>query len=335
MSATELGPGDLAGYRPLREAIATHVAAARAVRCDWRQVIVFSSTQQSLDLAARLLLDPGDSVWMEEPGYPGARAAFTASGARVVPVPVDGMGLSVSAGKTLAPATRLAYVTPSHQFPLGTTLSLARRLELLRWATEHEAWIIEDDYDSEFRYTGRPLASLQGIDGGERVIYAGTFNKIFFPSLRLAFLIVPEALVDSFTAARAATDGAPPTLLQGALADFIASGHLAAHIRRMRELYRSRRDALLDAASEIGRLVALGPADTGLHVVAHLPDGADDRDIARRAHAQGLGAPPLSRYYLGPPSASGLLLGYAHEPPERIRQGIRTLARVLSASRKR
>ena len=243
-----LSKADPAGYRPLREAVAAHLGAARGVRCEWRQVVVLTSTQQAMDLAARLALDPGDQAWIEDPGYLGARAALRAAGAQTVPVPVDAEGLDVSAGEALAPRARLAYVTPSHQYPLGATLSLARRLQLLNWAGRAGAWILEDDYDSEFRFAGRPLAAVQGLDTEGRVLYAGTFNKVMFPSLRLAYLVVPPALVDAFVAARALSDGCPPALTQAALADFIEQGHFAAHVRRMRAIYQERRDALRESA---------------------------------------------------------------------------------------
>src|SRR5690606_13238221 len=184
-SGADTLPPDPAGYRPLREAIATYLVSSRGVRCDWTQVLVLTSVQQGISLIARPLLDPGDAVWLEEPGYPGARTAFAAGAARIVPVPVDAEGLDVQAGERLAPSARLAYVTPSHQYPLGVTLGLERRASLLDWAERRDAWIVEDDYDSEFRYLGRPLASIQGLDRAGRVIYAGTFGKVFFPSLRL------------------------------------------------------------------------------------------------------------------------------------------------------
>ncbi len=321
---------DPAGYRPLREAVAAHLGTSRGVRCDWRQVVVLGSTQQALDLAARLVLDPGDAAWIEEPGYLGARAALRNAGARLVPVPVDDQGIDVAAGEGLEPAARLAYVTPSHQYPLGATLSLARRLALLGWAARAGAWIFEDDYDSELRYTGRPLAAVQGLDPAGRVIYAGTFNKALFPSLRLAYVVVPDALVGAFASACTQTDGCPPALMQAVLADFIADGHFGAHLRRMRSVYAERRMTLMDAVEmEIGPRVRLGPADTGLHVAVWLPAGADDRRASKAAAARGLSLPPLSQYLLRAPSGPGLLLSYATIPSEAIRRGVRTLREVL------
>jgi GntR family transcriptional regulator/MocR family aminotransferase len=322
--------GDAAGYRPLRQALAGYLATARGVRCEWRQIIILTSTQQALDLVARLLLDPGDPVWLEEPGYLGARAALGSAGARVVPVPVDADGLTVEAGIATAPTAQLAYVTPSHQYPTGVTMSLGRRLALLEWAARSPAWVFEDDYDSEFRYTGRPLAALQGLDRGGRVIYAGTFNKVLFPALRLAYVVVPESLVDAFAAGRTIVDGHSPSFMQAVLADFIAGGYLASHIRRMRGLYQERREVLLDAiAGRLAGRIAMKASDTGLHATGWLADGVDDRALSRRAAARGLDLPPLSRYYLSRRAHPGLLFNYAAVPPADILRGIDILATLL------
>lgn len=322
--------GDAAGYRPLREALATYLATARGVKCDWRQIIILTSTQQALDLTARLLLDAGDPVWLEEPGYLGARAALESAGANVVPVPVDADGLTVEAGITLAPAARLAYVTPSHQYPIGVTMSLGRRLALLEWAARAPAWVIEDDYDSEFRYTGRPFAAMQGLDVGGRVIYTGTFNKVLFPALRLAYIVVPDGLVDAFAAARAIVDGYSPSFMQAVLADFIVAGYLSSHIRRMRALYHERRDILLDAIAErLADRIEVKASDTGLHVTGWLKHGMDDREVSRRAADKGLDLPPLSRYYLTRHPRPGLMFNYASVPPRDLRRGIGILATIL------
>jgi GntR family transcriptional regulator / MocR family aminotransferase len=325
-----LGTGDPAGYGPLREAIASYVGASRNVVCGPEQVIVVTSSQQALDLAARVLLDPGDPAWLEDPGYPGARAALLTNGAHIVPVPIDEAGLRVDEGERLARNARLAYVTPSHQYPLGVTLSLERRLALLNWAGRQGAWVVEDDYDSEFRYDGRPLAAIQGIDEGDRVIYVGTFTKVMFPALRLAYAIVPRDLVASFVTARGLVDGHPPTLSQMALTEFFADGHFGVHIRRMRELYRGRRDALVEAWERHNTSSArLGPADAGLHVVAHLPRGTDDSLASARVARRGIDAQPLARYFHGPLSQRGLFLGYAALSPAEIRAGIKSLCEAL------
>lgn len=316
-----------AGYRPLREALAAHVTVSRQVRCTADQVVVVAGSQGGLDLVARLLVDPGDPVWMEDPGYLGARGAFLGAGARIVPVPIDSEGLRVDVGRKRSPAARLAYLTPSHQFPLGVTMSLGRRLALLEWAREAQAYLIEDDYDSEFRFSGRPLAALQGLDDAGRVIYAGTFSKVMYPALRLGYLILPQALVDTFVAARARIDVHAPGLEQGALADFIADGHFGRHLRRMRALYAERRDTLLTALS--GLPLEPYASDTGMHCIGWLPAGVDDRAVARTAVEHDVDVTPLSRFSLAPRPRPGLLLGYSGVSPTEIKAGARRLAQAL------
>lgn len=325
-----LAYGDAAGYRPLREAIATYLGAARAARCTPEQVIVVGGAQQGLDLLARLLLDPADAAWIEEPGYPGARVALQVAGARLVPVQVDGDGIDVAAGIARAPDARLAYVTPSHQFPLGTTLGLARRLELLAWAERAGAWVIEDDYDSEYRFSGRPLAALQGLDNAGRVVYLGTFSKVLSPGLRIGYIVAPPALADAIIAARGLTDRHPPTLEQAVLADFIAEGHFARHLRRVRDLAAERQVALVAAVRELcGGALTVEPQAAGLSLVGRLPDGVDDVALARRVAAVGITTPPLGNCYLGAPQQRGLMLGYASAAPAELREGVRLLAGVL------
>jgi GntR family transcriptional regulator/MocR family aminotransferase len=333
-------PGDLlfygepAGYKPLREQIASYLGAARAVQCDASQVIVVSGSQQALALSAQLLVDPGDAVWMEDPGYLGARAALASSGARLVAVPVDTEGIDVAAGMRSAGDARLAYVTPSHQFPLSVTMSLGRRLALLDWASRAKAWVLEDDFDSEYRYAGRPLASLQGLDRDGRVIYIGTFSKVMFPSLRIGYMVVPPDLVDAFVAARAIVDRHPPTVEQAALAEFMAEGHLARHIRRMRTLYEERQRLFLKIGRrELRGLIELQPADTGMHVVGWLPEGADDAAVSRACSAAGVEAAALSAYRLDVTLPPALTLGYAGCDERAIRDGVAVLARVLAGRR--
>ena len=323
--------GDPAGHAPLRRAIAEYLRAARGVNCRWEQVIVTSGSQQALDLAARVLLDPGDTAWVEDPGYFGARGAWMAAGVRCVPVPVDAEGLSVAQGELTAPQARMAYVSPSHQYPLGVTMSLARRMALLAWARRRGAWIAEDDYDSEFRYAGRPLAALQGLDTGGRVIYIGTFSKVLFPALRLGYMVVPAGAVDAFAAARALADRHPPGPSQALLAEFLAEGHFARHIRRMRTLYAERQDALVSAARrECAGLLEVSPADAGMHLVAWLPKGSNDREVSRRAAAAGISAPPLSAYYQHADAARpGLLLGYSCVNRRKIQVSARRLAAAM------
>jgi GntR family transcriptional regulator/MocR family aminotransferase len=320
-----------AGYRPLREAIAAYVGAARGVRCVPDQVLVVAGSQQALDLAARLLLDPGDAAWVEDPGYPNARGALAAAGARLVPVPVDREGLVVERGIERRADARLAYVTPANQFPLGVSLSLPRRLALLEWAHRSGAWIIEDDYDSEYRYAGPPLPALQGIDGHGRVIYVGTFSKVLYPGLRLGYLILPVEMVDAFAAARLFADAQSPVLEQAVTAEFINEGHFSRHVRRMRTLYAERQTELVRVAREqLDGLLHVTPAEGGMHLVARLPDDSDDRQIAHRAADLGIWAAPLSTFGIAASGPRGLLLGFAAVDAVQIRMGARILRRALT-----
>jgi GntR family transcriptional regulator/MocR family aminotransferase len=326
-----LGYGDPAGYRPLREAIAVHLAVARGVRCDPDQVVIVSGSQQALDLTARLLVDDGDRVWIEDPGYMGARASIASSGAKLVPVPVDAEGIDVAEGVRRAPDAAMAYVSPSHQYPVGATMSLARRLALLAWARDAGAWILEDDYDSEFRYAGRPLAALQGLDADGRVIYLGTFSKVMLPSLRIGYMVLPTDIVDAFVTARAVSDRHSPAIEQAALAEFIREGLLERHIRRMRMLYADRQASLLDAARRhLGDAIDLRPAHAGMHLTGFLPDGRDDGALARTALAAGVEVMALSSYAIER-RRPGLVLGYACATPAEIRAAVRRLAPVLAA----
>jgi GntR family transcriptional regulator / MocR family aminotransferase len=325
-----LGYGDPAGYRPLRDAIAAYLGEARAVRCQAEQVIVVAGSQQALDLTARMLLDEGDAAWIEDPGYLGARGALLGAGAQLIPVPVDDEGLDVTSGASVSQQARLIYVTPSHQYPYGVTMSLRRRLALLEWASQTGAWVLEDDYDSEYRYAGRPLAALQGLDGEGRVIYLGTFSKVLFPALRLGYMVVPPDLVDAFAAARALVDCHSPALDQAALADFISAGHFARHIRRMRALYAERQALLVDAARHtLAGLLEVQSAEAGMHLVGWLPEGVDDVEASRRAAAFGVGTPPLSMYSLRPLRRGGLLLGFTAVGDKEIRHGVQRLAEAL------
>ena len=322
--------GDPAGYRPLRRAIAEYLRAARGVNCSAEQVIVTAGSQQALDLAARLLLDPGDAAWVEDPGYLGARGALRAAGVRSIPVPVDSGGLSVVEGEKRAPKARLACVTPSHQYPLGMTMPLSRRTSLLAWARRHRAWIVEDDYDSEFRYSGRPLQALQGLDPIGCVIYTGTFSKVLFPSLRLGYMVVPESLVDTFVSARALVDRHPPGLEQAIVAEFLAEGHFARHVRRMRTLYAERQEALVLALGrEFGGAIEASPAEAGMNLTAWLRGNASDLELSNKAAQVGVVVTPVSAYALEVKPRSGLLLGYAAFSTRQIREGVRKLAQIF------
>jgi GntR family transcriptional regulator/MocR family aminotransferase len=320
--------GQHMGLAPLREAVAEYLRTARAVACEAEQIMIVSGSQQALALAAHVLLDLGSSVWVEEPGYFGARHVLNLAGARLVPVPVDDEGLDVSAGIAQCPRPRAVFVTPSHQFPLGTTMSASRRLQLLDWARHSDSWIIEDDYDSEYRYGNLPVASLQGLDRDSRVIYIGTFTKILFPALRLAYIVLPADLVDAFVEVRRAMDVCSPTFHQVVLTDFIREGHFARHIRKMRLLCRERRNALVSALrKELGGLELLGD-QAGMYLAASLPKGIRDREICERAAQEGLRVAPLSECYLGKPR-QGLLLGYGGTTVEEIDAGVRRLRDVI------
>lgn len=325
--------GDPGGLPLLREAIADHVRRYRAVRCSPEQVIVTSGSQQALDLVSRMLVDPGDTVGVEEPGYRGARLALSAAGARLAPLPVDGEGLRVpdpAAGEVPFPPLRLVHTTPSHQYPLGTTLSLERRLRLLAWAGDTGAWIVEDDYDSEFRYESRPLPSLQGLDGAGRVIYVGTLSKVLAPGLRVGFLVLPPPLVEPFRAARAAVDVHSPLILQATLAEFMREGHLERHIARLRLAHDERRQALREALeARLGGVLELIGGEAGLHLTGLLPPGVDDRAISVRAGAREIEAPALSDYHLATPLRPGLVLGYGAILPPQAAPGVDHLAAAV------
>ena len=318
--------GGAMGYLPLRAAIAEYLGAVRAVRCEASQIMVTTGSQQGLQLSAQVLLDPKDRVWIEEPGYPSARQAFIAAGAHLIPVPVDEEGMKVAEMICCGHNARAVYITPSHQYPMGMTMSATRRMLLLNWAVRTGAWIIEDDYDSEYRFGSRPIASLQGLDTDARVIYVGTFSKVMFPALRVGYVVVPRDLVPAFSAARDAADVFSATLYQAVLTDFIREGHFARHIRRMRMLYMERRRALVKAIrAEMGDLLEVTGGEAGMHLTALLPPGTNDVAVSKRAAQKGISATPLSTCYLRPPARGGLILGYAGVSAHQIHDGIRKL----------
>jgi GntR family transcriptional regulator/MocR family aminotransferase len=323
-SARSLDYGDPMGSGGLREVIAAYLRTARSVRCEPQQIVITSGSQQGLEIATRVLLDPGDRVWMEEPGYNFARSIFAISGCQVVPVPVDAEGLDVGLGVTRCRHARAVLVTPSHQYPLGVTMSASRRLQLLDWAERHRSWIIEDDYDSEYRYEGMPITSLQGLDRNCRVLYVGTFSKVLFPSLRLGYVVLPADLVERFLAVRFAMDISAPTFHQIVLADFIREGHFSRHIRRMRSIYGERRSALIRCIhEELGTGVEVPGGQAGLHLSVLL-NGISDREVAERASRQNLTLTPLSRFYAGKAARQGFVLGFgstsAREMPAAVHQ---------------
>ncbi|WP_266159716.1 PLP-dependent aminotransferase family protein [Dyella silvatica] len=318
--------GDPMGYLPLREAIAEYLSTVRAVRCEASQIVMTTGSQQGLQICAHVLLDAKDLVWMEEPGYPGAHQAFKTAGAQLIPVPVDHEGLDVAEGIRRGRGARAAYISPSHQFPLGTTMSATRRLQLLSWAAANDAWIIEDDYDSEYRFSGRPIASLQGLDTEDRVIYLGTFSKVMFPAMRLGYMVVPKDMVAAFYAGRDAADTFSSTLYQVVMTDFIREGHFARHIRKMRGLYMERRTTLLEAIQKYvpHELEVIG-AEAGMQLVALLPPDVSDVAVSKKAAQKGVSVRPLSLCYLNPPERGGLILGYGGAQLQDIRDGIRKL----------
>jgi GntR family transcriptional regulator/MocR family aminotransferase len=324
------GHGSAGGYQPLRRAIAEYIGSSRGVRCTPEQIIVTSGAQQALDLLGRFLLDPGDSVWMEDPGYPGAWQTLRAAGARIVPVPVDQDGLNVAAARKLSPRAKMAYVTPANQFPLGVTMSADRRIELLQWAAEAGAWIVEDEYDAEYRYFGRPVAALQSLDRSGAVIYVGTFTKMLFNALRLGFLVLPPRLVGAFEAARTLVDRHPPTLDQAILSEFITEGHFGHHVRKMRQIYAERMAVLKEAADEhLDGLLDVTNAAAGMKTVAWLKTGTSDKAAAEQARRLGLEMIELSEFSIKQPLKPGLLLGFAGCNPEELRRGVSVLAVAL------
>jgi len=323
--------GQEGGYMPLRAAIAGYLSLSRSVRVTPEQVLITSGTQQSLDLAARLLTDHGDEAWVENPCYWGARRALQAAGLRLKPIDVDVEGIAPSTTDWQQGRPRLIYVTPSHQYPLGHVMSLQRRRALLQFAAQQRCWIFEDDYDSEFRFGGRPFASLQGLDEHAQVLYSGTFSKVMYPGIRLGYLVVPTDLLPAFNTGLYDLYRPGQLMLQAALTDFITEGHLNTLIRRLRVAYQARRDELARRIQRcLGDRVQISGQESGLHLclLFNTPD-VDDEAIARTANAQGMTVRPLSRYYLGEPRQRGLILGYAYVPTERVPPWAQKLCQLI------
>lgn len=322
-----LGYGPTEGLPQLREALARYLQRSRGVRCDASQVLVVNGSQQALDVAARVLLNPGDAVAIEDPGYRGARAVFQAVGAKVVPVPCDSEGIVVD---LIPNDARVIYVTPSHQFPTGSVMSASRRLELLAKSARTGAVIIEDDYDSEFRYEGRPLAALQGLDEGGRVIYTGTLSKVLLPALRLGYMVAPPGLQPAITGAKWLTDRHVALLYQAVLALFIDEGHFERHLRRMRKVYETRRTTMLAAFDEhFGDRAAITGTESGMHVLVNIQGVTDADEFMDSARKQGVGIYSARPYYLGkPPPGASFLMGYSSVSEDGIRRGIAILAKI-------
>jgi len=312
---------DAMGHLPLRKAIAEYLVTARGVRCTADQVAIVSGTLEALGIVARLLVDPGERVVLEEPGYAGARLALEAMGARIANVPVDDDGLVIDARRMKG--ARLVYVTPAHQYPLGVSMSVSRRLALLDWARAEGATIFEDDYDSEYRYCGPPMPSMQGLDQADRVVFSGSFSKVLFPSLRLAYVVLPPDLVEPFAATISVTSRHAPVLDQAVLADFIEGGHFGRHIRRMREVYAGRHAALMEGAREMKDLFEVCTIEAGLQTVGALADGIDAEEVATRAAERGIEVKPVG--------TRRLLLGFAAVEPAETRRGLRVLREVIES----
>jgi len=327
-----MGYGEPKGLRALRRAIATHLSALKGIRCHEEQIFITCGAQQGFALIARMLLNSGEKVWMENPGASGARNAFLAEGAELVPVDVDEDGMVVSDGLSKSPRFRLAFVTPTHQQPLGHVMSLARRFELLRAADEAHALIIEDDYDGEFYYGSAPQPTLYSTDSTGRVLYVGTFSKSLFPSLRLGFILVPERMVEAFDQTFSAWASGPSTATQAIVADFMDEGYFATHIRLMRRLYKARYEALKEAAGSLPETVRIRDTTSGFHAAASLSPGIDAQDVVTQAAEKGVILAPLSRYCLAPAGLNGLVFGFGSAPPEELRRGI-DIVRDLPAFR--
>jgi GntR family transcriptional regulator/MocR family aminotransferase len=302
------------------------------VKCTAEQVLIISGAQEALDRTARILLNPGEPVWVEEPGYPGAGVVFRAVGARVRHVPVDGEGLDFERGRKQWEVPRLVYVTPGHQFPLGMTMSLRRRLALLEWARRSGTLIFEDDYDSEYRYSGRPIPAMQGLDRSGVVIFTGSFSAVLFPALRLGYLVAPPEMVDIFAAAESVSTHHPPLLEQAVLCDFITEGHFARHIRRMREIYAERLGVLLECAKEkLTGALEISNVEAGLQTVGWLKRGIRAERVVELAAERQVEVVALSRYVSGKSRPNGLILGFAAVDPKELRRGVEEMARVLRA----
>jgi GntR family transcriptional regulator/MocR family aminotransferase len=333
VSLSTLRYGRVLGHGRLRKEVAAFAARSRGVAATPDRVVIVSGVQQALDLVARVTLDPGDPVVVEEPCYQAARQTFQAAGARLLPVTVDDRGLVTS--ELPERDVKIAYVTPSHQFPLGGILPLTRRLELLRWADRRSAYVVEDDYDSEYQYEGRPVEAMQGLDRSGRVLYVGTFSKVLFPSLRIGYLIAPKTLIPAIASIKFLTDGHSPTFEQEVLAEFLTEGHFERHLRRTRAKNEARRAALIDALEkELGSSVEIEGASAGVHLVAWFPQisPAQLPAVLSLATSRGLGIYSVAPYYLRPPARAGLLLGYASLREKEIGEAVRLLAAVLRDS---
>ena len=328
-NSSSAGYTEAAGHPPLRAAIAQWLLVSRGIRCDPGQVLITAGSQQALDLVARLLLDVGDEVLVEDPGYHGIRANLVAQGALVRSVPVDDQGLCIAQGAALYPKAKLAVVTPTHQFPLGVSMGLARRAALIAWAQANRTWIVEDDYDGEFQYGPQRIPALCSMAHDARVLHVGTFSKTLGAGLRLGFIVLPDALVDAFTQGRALSDRQSPAAVQEVLARFIADGYLLRHLRRMRELYRERQAALIDSLARASHgAIRLAPSLQGMHLAWEVDAQIHDTELSQRAHAAGVQLAPISRYCMEA-RRSGWLFGYAGYDAAALDRAARALGPLL------
>ncbi len=328
----ELQYGDAMGAEALRRAIAVYLRTSRAVQCEADQIMIVSGSQQALDITTRVLLDPGAEAWIEEPAYWLVRHVLKIAGCCAVSVPVDTEGLDVLAGIELSPKARAAFVAPSHQYPLGVTMSATRRLQLLDWAQNAGAWIIEDDYDSEYRYESPPISCLQGLDTNSRVIYIGTFSKVLFPSLRLGYIVIPPDLLERFAAVRQSMDLCPSPTNQAVLTEFIKGGHFARHIRKMRQIYGERRRVLVkEIRREFGSTCTIVGGEAGMHLTLLSNGGIEDREIAAKAAARKLWLSALSLSYVGEAPRQGFVLGFGNTRVSEIPKAVRLLKELLNA----
>lgn len=325
-----LSDNPIGGSVSLREALAEHLAQTRAVKCTPDQVIVLSGSQQAIHLVIKAFAESGDPILMEDPGFPGIRTSIIAAGARAIPVPVDDQGFMLEEALERAPSARLACLSPSHQYPLGPTMSLQRRLEILKWAKQQDKFLLEDDYDSEYRYTGRPISSLQGLDTDNRVLYVGSMSKVMFSGLRIGYLVVPEDLVDIFLALRRDIDGHSPAVAEAALAEFISEGYLAAHIRRMRTLYEQRQDILIRLLqTHCSDYLTFEAQECGMHLITFLTDTLSDCDVEFHCRKNGLMLRALSKFYEGPNKKNGLIIGFAGTNGREMPRLVLKLSEIL------
>jgi len=323
---------DGGGYRPLRDAIAHYLGSSRGVSCSAEQVVIVSGTQQALDLVARLLLKPGDPIWMEDPGYFGASIAFERVGAKIIPVPVDEEGLSVSAGMKACANAKGVFLTPAHQYPMGMAMSLRRRIEVLEWAARTGSFIVEDDYDSEYQFKGLPAPALQGLDRNSNVIFIGTLTKLLFPSLRLGYIVLPPSLVEVFVSFRRGSELRSSGIEQAALCDFIVEGHFGRHLRRMRDLYAQRLEALLHfGRRNMSGLLELSDTKAGLYIAGFLQNGMTSLEAESIAAANGIETRAIERFTLKRHDPKGILLGFAAFDEKEIHSGIIRLTAALSS----